>query len=151
MCTNIKIILIKKKINKKEKAEQLKEFLIVQGEIFSKQLIRDATEYEKILMKQLIDLGYNFQFQVPIVVPVGKSYKLYILDFLLTDYNIFIEADGKAWHSSKEQIKKDNLRTKHLQKQGLHPLRLSNKQIMVFNKNQIADILKQKILLITPK
>lgn len=143
--------MIKKKINKKEKAEQLKEFLIVQGEIFSKQLIRDATEYEKILMKQLIDLGYNFQFQVPIVVPVGKSYKLYILDFLLTDYNIFIEADGKAWHSSKEQIKKDNLRTKHLQKQGLHPLRLSNKQIMVFNKNQIADILKQKILLITPK
>lgn len=146
-----KIILVKKKINKKEKAEQLKEFLIVQGEIFSKQLIRDATEYEKILMRQLIDLDYNFQFQVPIVVPVGKSYKLYILDFLLTDYNIFIEADGKAWHSSKEQIKKDNLRTKHLQKQGLHPLRLSNKQIMVFNKNQIADILKQKILLITPK
>jgi len=143
--------LVKKKINKKEKAEQLKEFLIVQGEIFSKQLIRDATEYEKILMRQLIDLDYNFQFQVPIVVPVGKSYKLYILDFLLTDYNIFIEADGKAWHSSKEQIKKDNLRTKHLQKQGLHPLRLSNKQIMVFNKNQIADILKQKILLITPK
>lgn len=143
--------MVKKKINKKEKAEQLKEFLIVQGEIFSKQLIRDATEYEKILMRQLIDLDYNFQFQVPIVVPVGKSYKLYILDFLLTDYNIFIEADGKAWHSSKEQIKKDNLRTKHLQKQGLHPLRLSNKQIMVFNKNQIADILKQKILLITPK
>ena len=143
--------MVKKKINKKEKAEQLKEFLIVQGEIFSKQLIRDATEYEKILMRQLIDLGYNFQFQVPVVVPVGKSYKLYILDFLLTDYNIFIEADGKAWHSSKEQIKKDNLRTKHLQKQGLHPLRLSNKQIMVFNKNQIADILKQKILLITPK
>lgn len=143
--------MIKKKINKKEKAEQLKEFLIVQGEIFSKQLIRDATEYEKILMRQLIDLDYNFQFQVPIVVPVGKSYKLYILDFLLTDYNIFIEADGKAWHSSKEQIKKDNLRTKHLQKQGLHPLRLSNKQIMVFNKNQIAAILKQKILLITPK
>ena len=142
--------MVKKKINKKEKAEQLKEFLLAQGELFSKQLIKNATEYEKILMKQLIDLKYNFQFQVPIVVPVGKSYKLYILDFLLTDYNIFIEADGKAWHSSKEQIKKDNLRTKHLQKQGLHPLRLSNKQIMVFNKNQLAEILKQKLLLTTP-
>lgn len=137
--------MIKKKINKKEKAEQLKEFLIVQGEIFSKQLIRDATEYEKILMRQLIDLDYNFQFQVPIVVPVGKSYKLYILDFLLTDYNIFIEADGKAWHSSKEQIKKDNLRTKHLQKQGLHPLRLSNKQIQTFTNKQIDEIIKIRI------
>ena len=101
----------------------------------------DSTGWEKILYKILKDLHYNFKFQVPIVVPVGKSYKLYILDFLLTDYNIFIEADGKSTHGSKEQIKKDNLRSKHLLKLGLHPLRFSNKQISAFSSKQINEII----------
>jgi len=143
--------LAKRKTKKKQNPEQLKEFLLMQGKVFAEELTKNATEYEKILIIQLKKLGYNFQFQVPIVVPVAKSYKLYILDFLLTDFNIFIEADSKQYHGSKEQIKKDNLRTKHLQKQGLYPLRLSNKQIMVFNTKQIDDILKQRIMLTKQK
>ena len=143
--------MAKRKTKKKQNPEQLKEFLLMQGKVFAEELTKNATEYEKILIIQLKKLGYNFQFQVPIVVPVAKSYKLYILDFLLTDFNIFIEADSKQYHGSKEQIKKDNLRTKHLQKQGLYPLRLSNKQIMVFNTKQIDDILKQRIMLTKQK
>ena len=135
----------KKSVKNKKDPEKLKEFLIKQGDIFAAQLKEKATGWEKILYKILKDLHYNFKFQVPIVVPVGKSYKLYILDFLLTDYNIFIEADGKSTHGSKEQIKKDNLRSKHLLKLGLHPLRFSNKQISAFSSKQINEIIKVRL------
>lgn len=138
--------MAKRKIKKKQDPEKLKEFLLNQGKIFAKELKEKATEWEKILYKILKDLNYKFKFQVPVVVPVGKSYKLYILDFLLTDYNLVIEADGK-FHNNPENRKKDNLRTKHLQKQGFHILRLSNKQITTFDKSQISEIIKTRILL----
>jgi len=138
--------LAKRKIKKKQDPEKLKEFLLNQGKIFAKELKEKATEWEKILYKILKDLNYKFKFQVPVVVPVGKSYKLYILDFLLTDSNLVIEADGK-FHNNPENRKKDNLRTKHLQKQGFYILRLSNKQIISFDKSQISEIIKTRILL----
>jgi very-short-patch-repair endonuclease len=137
--------LAKTKRKNKKDPEELKQFLLKQGEIFSQQLTLNATEWEKILINTLNTLGYNYKFQVPIVVPITKSYKLYILDFLLTDYNIFIEADGKACHTSKEQIKSDNLRTKRLSKLGYVPLRLTNKQIQTFTNKQIDEILKIRI------
>lgn len=134
----------KKFLNSKIDTEKYKEFLIKQGDIFSKELREKATEWEKIFFRILKDLHYKFKFQQPVVVPVGKSYKLYIVDFLLENSPIFIECDG-GFHSSSENKKKDNLRTKHLSKMGLFPIRLTNKQISTYSKEQINQIIKQKI------
>ena len=82
--------------------------------------------------------------QVPII---HKTYG-YIVDFLLTDYPIFIEVDGK-WHLTPEQKKKDNRRTKHLEKEGYSPIRLMNKQVSTFTKEQIDQIIQFKIQMLT--
>lgn len=102
------------------------------------------TKWEHILAKHLRDLGYKFKMQVPIIHKTTG----YIVDFLLTDYPIFIEADGK-WHNTPEQKKRDNRRTKHLQKEGIYPIRLANKQISTFTKQQINDIIQLKIQMLT--
>lgn len=138
----------KKSLKGKTNSERLKEFLTSQGKIFAEDLKQKATEYEKILYKILKELKYNFKFQEPFIVPVGKSYKLYIVDFLLTDYNIFIECDGN-FHQTPINKKKDNLRTKHLSKIGLYPIRFTNGQISSFNKANIDNIIRTKISLIS--
>lgn len=102
------------------------------------------TKWEHILAKHLRDLGYRFKMQVPII---HKTYG-YIVDFLLTDYPIFIEVDGK-WHLTPEQKKKDNRRTKHLEKEGYSPIRLMNKQVSTFTKEQIDQIIQFKIQMLT--
>jgi len=97
-------------------------------------------KWELILYKHLKDLHYKFEFQVPIIV----KNQGFILDFILTDYKIFLEADGK-WHREAEQIKKDNRRTKLLRSLGYQPIRLTNSQISIFTKEQIDEIIKQRI------
>lgn len=99
-------------------------------------------KWELILYKYLKDLGYKFKCQVPIIC---KEKHGYIVDFLLTDYNIYCEADGKQWHSTPQQKKLDGQRTRRLIKEGYFPLRLWNKQISVFTKEEIDQIIKSKI------
>ena len=139
----------KKTLKGKTKGEILYEYLVKKGEEFSKHLRENSTIWEKSLYRTLKDLHYKFEFQVPVIVPVGKSFRLYIVDFLLTDFNIFIEADGK-FHHTKENQKKDNLRTKHLSKIGYIPLRLTNSQISVYTKEQINDIIQTKLKMLNP-
>lgn len=139
----------KKSLKGKTKGEVLYEYLVKKGQEFSKHLREHSTPWEKSLYKTLKDLHYKFEFQVPVIVPVGKSFRLYIVDFLLTDFNIFIEADGK-FHHTKENQKKDNLRTKHLSKIGYIPLRLTNSQISVYTKEQINDIIQTKLKMLNP-
>lgn len=132
----------KKRKTKEQSLEGLKQFLNRQA----KKNRNNLGKWENILAKHLRDLGYKFKMQFPII---HKTFG-YIVDFMLTDYPIFIEADGK-WHNTKEQIKKDNRRSKHIQKEGYSPLRLSNKQISTYTKQQIDDIIKMKIELLKLK
>lgn len=101
----------------------------------------NANEYEKKLYKILKDLGYKFKFQAPLIYKTHG----YIVDYLLSDYPIFIEADGKKWHSSPEQIKKDNLRTRRIRTLGYYPIRLTNRQITTYTPKDINDIIQFKI------
>ena len=135
----------KKKHSGKTKSQVTLEWLIAKGKEFSKDLRSKSTIYEKTLYRVLKDLHYNFEFQVPIIC--GKKH-LYIVDFLLTDFNIFIEADGVSTHGTKEAIKKDNRRTKLLKKEGYYPIRFWNKQISVYTKETINQIIQQKINLL---
>jgi len=134
-------IMPRKKTKKGTKSEERVKFLTNVGNINSKKLRNNATKWELLLKKALSDLHYNFKFQVPIIC--GKK-NLYIVDFLLVDYNIFIEADGKQ-HYTREGMRRDNRRTKNLKKEGYAPLRLSNKQISLFSKETIDQAIRTAI------
>lgn len=131
------------KRTKRNKQEVVK-FLQEKGDQFSKELKNKATIWELRFIDILNELGYNFKFQVPVIC--SNKY-LYILDFVLTDFNIFIELDGYQ-HFTKQGMKKDNLRTKRLKKIGYQPLRFPNKQIETFTTEQIKSIIETKINLI---
>lgn len=136
-----------KRKTKKKNSEEVVKFLEEKGKEFSKELKNKATKWELMFKDILKELGYNFKFQVPIIVNKLKKPQLYILDFLLTDYQIFIELDG-AQHFTKQGLKSDNQRTKKLRKEGYEPIRFANKQIEAFTKDQIDSIIKTKISLL---
>lgn len=132
------------KTKKQQYLENLEQFLHKRAKI----LRNKRTKWEAIMYSYLKQIGYKFKFQVPVICAEKHGY---ILDFLLIDYNLIIEVDGKAFHSSPEQRKKDNLRTRRLKKEGFHLIRLSNKQVSVLTKEQIHDIISTKILHIVNK
>lgn len=126
----------KKRQSKAEKLKGLENFLNSKA----KENRAKLGKWELILKKYLSDLGYRFQMQVPFIHKMNG----YIVDFLLTDYPLFLEADGK-WHNTPEQRKKDNKRSRHLAKEGIFPLRFSNRQITTLTKEQIGEIIKIRI------
>jgi very-short-patch-repair endonuclease len=130
---------------KKKKQSASVEFLEEVGKNFSKKLTKEITKWEKVVYDYLVEFGYNFKFQHPIVLELKKGNKLYILDFLLVDYNLVIEIDGYKYHSTKEQVKSDNIRTKNLKKFGYHVFRIWNSQITNFKKEDIKKIIDQRI------
>lgn len=134
---------VKKKTvkTKRYSKEERMIFLKKIGETNAAALRLSATPHEKILYQYLKELGYKFEFQVPIIT---KNLKLYIVDFLLTTYNIFIECDGSQ-HNTKEGLKADNLRSKRLLAMGYRPLRFANRQIMTLTRNQIKEIIDTRI------
>ncbi len=133
---------------KKTKNKTSKEFLENLGETYSKRLKEEATKWEKILYDYLEEGGYSFDFQVPVVVELKKYNKLYILDFLLKDYNLVIEVDSIRYHGTKEQIKSDNKRTKNLEKIGYTVMRIYNSQIENLKKELLMEAIETKIKLL---
>jgi very-short-patch-repair endonuclease len=129
------------KEKKKTKSDLKEEYLLTLGKKLAVDLREKATPTEKIVYKWLKELKYNFQFQKPIVC---NKKKLYILDFYLVDYQVFIELDGRQ-HYTQEGLKSDNLRSKRLKKQGLHPLRFPNSQIFNLTKEKFNEIILFKI------
>jgi very-short-patch-repair endonuclease len=136
--------LAKRTKKTKQSKEELLKFLQEKGTQFSKELKQKATKWELLFKDILEELGYKFEFQLPVICN-GKH--LYILDFLLIDYQIFIELDG-AQHFTKLGLKKDNLRTRRLRKEGYQPLRFPNKQVETLTTEQIKGIIETKISLL---
>jgi len=79
--------------------------------------------------------GYKFRRQHPILK--------YILDFYCHKLKLVIEIDGGI-HNTREQIKKDKLRTKHLEEYGLTILRFSNDEVKK-NIDKVRDKIVEKI------
>jgi len=137
--------------NKKTKKELLQDkllFLENLGKTYSKRLKNNATAWESTLFNTLSDLHYKFKFQVPHIVNKDKNPQLFILDFLLTDYNIIIEVDSIKHHTSSKDVKNDNKRTRFLRKEGFHIIRLFNRQINTLTKDQINQIIQTRISLL---
>jgi len=134
------------KQTKKEKIESKIKFLEQLGDKYSKQLRKNATKWELSLYNILKELHYKFIFQHPIVVNNTKNPQLFILDFLLTDYNLIIEVNSIQYHTSKADVKNDNKRAKLLKKEGFTILTLFNKQISTFSKEAIGKIIQTRVV-----
>ncbi|KFC24596.1 hypothetical protein IO90_00335 [Chryseobacterium sp. FH1] len=96
-------------------------------------LRENETDAEKILWEKLRNKqlgGFKFRRQHPI--------SLYIADFYCYKLKLIIEVDG-AYHYTKEQIPKDEERTKILEFNGIHVIRFSNDEIL----SNIEKVLKE--------
>lgn len=134
---------------KKTKKQQIQDkilFLENLGLQYAKNLNKNKTKWEITLYNILKEVGYNFDFQRPVVVNKLKSPQLFILDFVLIPFNLVIEVDGKSTHGTKTQIKSDNRRTKLLRAEGYEILRFWNQQLDNYTKNQILDIIAKRII-----
>ena len=89
----------------------------------AKELRSNLTEAEKVVW-QLLNKEefkqYKFRRQHPV--------HLYIVDFYSHRLSLIIEIDG-AYHNLKEQIEKDEQRTKDLNFQGLKIIRFTNQEV----------------------
>lgn len=89
----------------------------------SNELIKKATEAEKLLMRE-IDFGGVLDYKFQYIIMKGKTF--FIADFAFG--NLVVEIDGSS-HDSAKQRKKDDRRTKTLNKWGYKVIRFTNKQV----------------------
>ena len=83
---------------------------------FQKELLEKATlaELKFKHVAELKKLPLHFQYQINIIDKKGtRIEKFYFVDFLDKRYNLIFEVDGD-YHYSKEQRKKDLIRTREL-------------------------------------
>lgn len=130
---------VKKPRKKKLKKEVTLECLNRAGVFYSNKLKKNITRWELIFKNVLDKNGFNYIFQYPIIC---NQKKLYIIDFYFPEYNIAIEIDGYQYHSTKAQIKADNLRTRRIKVEGIQVRRLTNKQITFYKEQDLYKITK---------
>ena len=94
---------------------------------YVKKLRENITDAEKEFEKNLKTIGIGYVFQQKIS---PDSKKFYVMDFYVPDKKICFEIDGN-YHSTEEQIKKDNKRTRDLQKLGIKVIRIPNKEVFM--------------------
>ena len=100
------------------------------------QLRKTETEAEKLLWEKLKNNqlgGFKFRRQHPI--------SLYIADFYCHRLKLIIEIDG-GYHFTKEQIQKDEERTKILEFNGVNVIRFSNDEVLSNIDNVLNEIKK---------
>ena len=127
---------------KKSKQQITLELLERAGVFYSKKLIHSATKWELKIKNMLDTLGEEYVFQHPIIC---AKKKLYILDFYFPKTKIAIEIDGAQYHTTPEQKKKDNLRTRRLRKEGITVRRLTNSQVTYYTDQCLNQLLKMFI------
>ena len=75
--------------------------------------------------------------------------EIFINDELKKEVKIAIECDGHDFHSSKEQIRKDSMRTRKLMSQGWRVIRYSGSEIyQKANRSEMRDIISEIKLII---
>ncbi len=102
----------------------------------SQNLRKNQTKEENILWYRFLK-KYPLQFRRQYVI--GE----YIVDFFCHKAQLVIELDGSG-HYAPEQIKKDFVRTKYLQSQGLNVLRFTNIDVLK-NFHAVCEEIDKKI------
>lgn len=93
-------------------------------------LLKESTKSERYLysnMPQELKRSAQKQYKIH----VGK--KIYFLDFYLPKYKIAIEVDG-GYHSTQEQIDKDDARDSDLRDIGIITMRITNEDVWSLDK-----------------
>lgn len=78
---------------------------------FQEHLIKQPTETEALLIQKLLRLGFDFDFQKPVV----RDTNLYFIDFYFPVANLAVEIDG-GYHFTEKQRKNDGRRMKEIRK-----------------------------------
>ena len=79
------------------------------------------TTIETTVRKFLEDLGIEFECQ--------KGFGRFVVDFVLPDLRIIIEADGSYWHSKKVSTDRDERRDSYLKSKGYEVIHLPETEI----------------------
>jgi very-short-patch-repair endonuclease len=85
------------------------------------------TNIEKAMRVELERRGYRKGIDFGTQFPIRKSF---IIDFVFPTQKIAIECDGEAWHSSPDQLKRDNFKNYILGKKGWAILRFRGQEIL---------------------
>lgn len=93
---------------------------------------RYETNIERILRVELESRGYRKGIDFATQFPIKNSF---ILDFAFPEQKVAIEADGEAWHTSKDARKRDNFKNYILKKKGWLVLRFWGEEI----ENRVED------------
>lgn len=103
---------------------------------------RNETGIEIKIRKYLENKGVFFKTQV--------AFERYVIDFLLPEHGLVIEADGEYWHSKESVKKRDKIRDNKLIELGFNVIRLKEKDInsgkFIKNITEILSVQKGKTL-----
>lgn len=72
------------------------------------------SKVEKKAEELLVRLGLNYQSQ--------QRFGRYIADFVLPDYSLVVEVNGRYWHSSPEQVERDHKKRQVIEGNGMRLL-----------------------------
>ncbi|WP_449389172.1 leucine--tRNA ligase [Chryseobacterium lineare] len=103
----------------------------------AKNMRHEATEGEDTLWQMLRNRKLESKFRRQHLI------KDYIVDFVSLENKLVIEVDG-GYHSEKEQVEYDNLRTQYLNSFGYDVLRFSNEEVLN-NKENVVEEIKRKL------
>lgn len=99
------------------------------------------TKPEMLLFNALVQKGFKFRTQFPILI---KKYKKYVIvDFLIED-KLVVEVDGIYHIKSKARIKKDEIKDKALRSKGYSILRFTDKEIYE-NLDKVIEKIESKL------
>lgn len=87
-----------------------------------------AKSLRKNMTKEERHLWYDFLRKHPVRFQRQKAIGKYIVDFYCASAGVAIELDGSQ-HFEPEELKKDFLRTKALEKMGIQVVRIPNNEI----------------------
>ena len=90
---------------------------------FAKQNRKNATPAEDILWENIRNKVLGFEFRRQHIIAD------FIADFVCLDKMLVVEVDG-GYHSEREQIEDDELRTERLNRLGFQVIRFTNEEVL---------------------
>lgn len=102
-----------------------------------------ASPMEKMVAKKLRELGIKYHREVSFkdLNPTGSKWGFLRFDFYIPSAKAVIEYDGKGWHETKDQLRRDELKNQYCANNGIKMIRLIAKDIPT-----MSEILKINLM-----
>ncbi|NOT91812.1 hypothetical protein [Ferruginibacter sp.] len=115
--------------------------------------LKNAQIFDEYIREELMYWGFTMhssgiKYHIIPQYPVFDNSIIKFLDFGVFAYDLKnneigrfdIECDGHEWHSTKEQLKADNIRSRFLSKNSFHPIRYSGSEIYAMNDETVLEL-----------